>query len=185
MLTTTKSLIYLSFILTFASFSLALQDGDEVAFKTHGSHFNANYQYLNAGTVDGSVSMAKNTDYDSASGTWWRAHLLSDGSWGFESLGNIPDDRHVYLNADTYIGAVNLAASTDYATASGTHWALVDLADGTVALKNLGSFKNSKFVYLNTDTYIGSVNLVSGTDFATVSGTHWEIVPVPVPVPVT
>ncbi len=171
--TTTKALIFASLILTF---SLALQDGDQVAFKTHGSFFNAKYQYLNAGTVDGSVSMAANTDYASASGTWWKAHKLSDGSWGFESLGNIPNAQHIYLNANTYTGAVDLAGSTDYTTVSGTHWSLQNLSDGTVALKCLGSHNNPQFVYLNANTYSGAVNLAGSTDFASLSGTHWEIV---------
>jgi len=76
------------------------------------------------------------------------------------------------LNADTYIGAVNLATSTDYATTSGTHWALETLSDGYVALKNLGSHNNPNFVYLNGDTYTIHVNLTAGTG---ASGTHWEI----------
>jgi hypothetical protein len=119
-----KSLIYLSFILAFA---VGLQNGDQVAFMTDGNHFAAQYQYLNAGTVDGSVSMAANTDYASASGTWWEAQLLSDGSWAFASLGNIPNDQHIFLNANTYTGAVDLAGSTNYATTSGTHWNIVTL----------------------------------------------------------
>lgn len=170
---TTKSLICISFILVF---TVALQDGDEIAFKTHGNFYNANYQYLNAGTVDGSVGMAKNTDYTTASGTWWRAHKLSDGSWGFESLGSIPNDQHIYLNANTYTGEVNLAGSTDYATVSGTHWNLVSLSDGTVALKNLGSHSNPAYMYLNTNTYTGAVSLAGSTDYNSLSGTHWEIV---------
>jgi len=171
--TTIKSLIFISLMLTFA---FALQDGDQIAFKTHGSFFNAKYQYLNAGTVDGSVSMAKNTDYATASGTWWKAHKLSDGSWAFESLGSIHNAQHIYLNAGTYGGTINLAANTDYASASGTHWSLETLSDGTVALKSLGSYKNPKYVYLNVDTYQGSVGMAGSTDFATLSGTHWEIV---------
>jgi hypothetical protein len=119
-----KSLIYISFILAFA---VALQSGDQVAFMTDGNHFAAQYQYLNAGTVDGSVSMAANTDYASASGTWWEAQELSDGSWAFASLGNIPNDQHIFLNANTYTGAVNLAGSTNDATTSGTHWTIVTL----------------------------------------------------------
>ena len=170
---TTKSLICISLVLAFA---VALQDGDQIALMTHGSHYNANFQYLNAGTVDGSVGMAKDTDYTSASGTWWKAHRLSDNSWAFESLGNIPNDQHIYLNADTYIGVVNLAANTDYATASGTHWALDTLSDGTVALRNLGSHSNPTFKYLNTNTYTGAVNLAGTTDYSSASGTHWEIV---------
>ena len=168
-----KSLIFISFILAFA---MALQDGDVIALKTHGSHNNAQYQYLNAGTVDGSVGMAATWDFSVASGTWWRAHKLSDGSWGFESLGNIPVPQHIYLNADTYTGAVNLAANTDYATASGTHWNLVSLSDGTVALQNMGSHSNPTYKYLNTNTYTGQVNLAGSTDYNSVSGTHWEIV---------
>jgi len=170
---TAKSLICISLILVFA---MALNDGDEVAFKTHGSHNNPQYQYLNAGTVDGSVRMAVNTDYNSLSGTWWRAHKLSDGNWGFESLGSIPNDQHIYLNADTYSGQVNLAANTDYATVSGTHWSLVSLSDGTVALQNMGSHSNPTYKYLNTNTYTGQVNLAGSTDYNSVSGTHWEIV---------
>jgi len=157
------------------AFAVALQDGDEIAFKTHGSFFNANYQYLNAGTVDGSVGMAANTDYNTASGTWWRAHLLSDGSWAFESLGSIPNDEHIYLNANTYTGSVNLAASTDEATLSGTHWSLQTLSDGTVALESLGSHSNPNFVYLNAGTVDGSIGMAASTDFASASGTHWEI----------
>ena len=171
--TTTKSLIFISLIITFA---VALQDGDQIAFKTHGSLFNAKYQYLNAGTVDGSVGMAADTNKTTASGTWWKAHNLTDGSWGFESLGNIPNAQHIYLNANTYTGTVDLAASTDYATLSGTHWALESLSDGNVALRSLGSFKNTKFLYLNAGTANGSINLAADTDPATASGTHWEIV---------
>ena len=170
---TTKSLIYISLIFTFA---MALQDGDEIAFKTHASH-NTQYQFLNAGTVDGSVGMAKDTDYNSASGTWWKVHHLSDGSWAFESLGNIPNDQHIYLNVDIETGEVNLAASTD--SASGTHWNLVLLSDGTVALQNMGSHSNPTFVYLNADTYTGTVNLAVNTDSSSASGTHWEIVLLP------
>jgi len=173
---TTKSFICISLVLAFA---VALQNGDEIALMTHGSHYNADFQYLNAGTVDGSVGMAKNTDYASASGTWWKAHQLSDNSWAFESLGNIPNDQHIYLNADTYTGHVNLAANTDYATASGTHWNLVPLSDGTVALQNMGSHKNPSFVYLNVQTGDGLVNLAKSTDYSSASGTHWEIVPLP------
>ncbi len=172
MLKITKSLLFLSLIFTFA---LALQDGDTIALKTRGNFFNANFQYLNAGTVDGSVSMAANTDYATVSGTWWRVHLLSDGSWAFESLGNIPNAQHVYLNANTHDGSVNLAPNTDYNTASGTHWVIDSLSDGTITLRTLGSFPNPDFVYLNTNTYDGSVNLAASTDYATASGTHWEI----------
>ena len=171
---TTKSLIYISLILAFA---VALNDGDEIAFKTHGSHNNADYQYLNAGTVDGSVSMAPNTDENTFSGTWWIAHQLEDGSWAFESEGNISNDQHIYLNANTFTGEVNLAANTDFSTASGTHWAVEELEDGTVALRNLGSHSNPAFVYLNTDTFTGAVNLAGTTDYSSASGTHWEIVP--------
>jgi hypothetical protein len=170
---TAKSLIYISFILAFA---VALQNGDQIAFKTDGNFFNAKYQYLNAGTVDGSVGMAANTDYATASGTWWEAQLLSDGSWAFASLGNIPNDQHIYLNADTYVGSVNLAASTNYATTSGTHWKVQPLSDGTFALQNLGSHANPQYVYLNANTYTGAVNLAGSTNYATVSGTHWTIV---------
>ena len=167
--TTTKSLIFLSFILAFA---VALQDGDKIALKTHGSFFNAKYQFLNAYTGNGRVGMASNTDFATVSGTWWKAHKLSDGSWAFESLGNIPNSQHIYLNADTYTGQVNLAANTDYATASGTHWALQNLGDGNVAWRNMGSHSNPNYVYLNVDTYTGQVNLASGIG---ASGTHWEI----------
>ena len=79
---TAKSLICISLILAFAT---ALQGGDQIAFKTHGSPDNAQYQYLNADTAAGSVSLAKNTDENAASGTWWRAHQLSKNSWVFES----------------------------------------------------------------------------------------------------
>ena len=120
--------------------------------------------------------MAKDTDYTSASGTWWKAHKLSDGSWAFESEGNIPNAQHVYLNAGTADGSVNLAANTDSATASGTHWAIEDLSDGNIALKSLGSVKNSNYQYLNAGTGDGSVNLAANTDMDTASGTHWEIV---------
>ena len=120
--------------------------------------------------------MAKDTDFNTASGTWRRAYLLSDGSWAFESLGSIPNDQHIYLNAGTYGGTINLAANTDYATASGTHWALETLSDSTVALKSLGSYKNPKYQYLNVDTYNGSVGMAANTDYASASGTHWEIV---------
>ena len=120
--------------------------------------------------------MAATWDFSVASGTWWRAHKLSDGSWGFESLGNIPVPQHIYLNADTYTGQVNLAANTDYATASGTHWNLVSLSDGTVALQNMGSHSNPTYKYLNTGTYTGAVNLAGTTDYNSASGTHWEIV---------
>ncbi len=171
--TTTKSLIFISLLLASA---FALQDGDQIALKTHGSFFNAKYQYLNAGTVDGSVGMAKNTDYATASGTWWKAHKLSDGSWALESLGSIHNAQHIYLNANTYTGAIDLVGSTDYATVSGTHWSLATLSDGTVALKSLGSFKNPKYQYLNAGTGDGSINLAANTDYATASGTHWEIV---------
>jgi hypothetical protein len=170
---TAKSLIYLSFILAFA---VGLQNGDQVAFMTDGNHFAAQYQYLNAGTVDGSVSMAANTDYASASGTWWEAQLLSDGSWAFASLGNIPNDQHIFLNANTYTGAVDLAGSTNYATTSGTHWNVVPLSDGTFALQSLGSFSNPNYVYLNVNTYTGAVNMAGSTNYATTSGTHWTIV---------
>ena len=102
--TTTKSLILLSLLLSCA---LALQDGDKIAFKTHGSFFNAKYQYLDAHTGDGSIGMATSTDYTTRSGTWWKARLLSDGSWAFESLGSVHNDQHVYLNAGTYYGTVN------------------------------------------------------------------------------
>jgi hypothetical protein len=144
-----KSLIYLSFILAFA---VALQNGDQVAFMTDGSFFNAQYQYLNAGTVDGSVGMAVNTDYASASGTWWEAQLLSDGSWAFASLGNIPNDQHIFLNANTYTGAVNLAGSTNYATTSGTHWTIVTLVPA-------GS--ESSIVEQATGPVIGAVGTVA------------------------
>lgn len=56
---TAKSLICFSLILAFA---LALQDGDEIAPKTHGNFRNSQYQDLNAGTVDGSIGVAANTD---------------------------------------------------------------------------------------------------------------------------
>ena len=170
---TAKSLIYISFILAFA---VGLQNGDQVAFMTDGNHFAAQYQYLNAGTVDGSVSMAANTDYASASGTWWEAQLLSDGSWAFASLGNIPNDQHIFLNANTYTGAVDLAGSVNYATTSGTHWNVVPLSDGTFALQSLGSFSNPLYVYLNVNTYTGAVNMAGSTNYATTSGTHWTIV---------
>jgi hypothetical protein len=170
---TAKSLIYISFILAFA---VALQNGDQVAFFTDGNFFNANYQYLNAGTVDGSVGMAANTDYASASGTWWEAQELSDGSWAFASLGNIPNDQHIYLNANTYTGVVDLAASTNYATTSGTHWSVQPLSDGSVALQSLGSHSNPQYVYLNVNTYTGAVNMAGSTNYATTSGTHWTIV---------
>ena len=93
----------------------------------------------------------------------------------FETLSHPANSQHIYLNADTYIGAVNLAGSTDYTIASGTHWALENLTDGTVALKNLGSFKNPQCQYLNAGTGDGSINLAANTDYKTASGTHWEI----------
>jgi hypothetical protein len=170
---TAKSLIYISFILAFA---VALQSGDQVAFMTDGNHFVAQYQYLNAGTVGGTVGMAANTDYASVSGTWWEAQELSDGSWAFASLGNIPNDQHIFLNANTYTGAVDLAGSTNYATTSGTHWNVEPLSDGTFALQSLGSFSNPNYVYLNVNTYTGAVNLAGSTNYATTSGTHWTIV---------
>ena len=163
---TAKPLLYLSLILAFA---VALQDGDQLAFKTHGSFYNAKYQYLNANT--GSVGMSAGYDTKTNLGSRWIAHLLSDGSWAFENLAH----QHNYLNADTYIGAVNLAGSTEYSTTSGTHWAVETLSDGTVALKNLGSFKNAQYQYLNAGTYDGSINLAASTDYATASGTHWYI----------
>ena len=165
MLTITKSLIFLSFILAFA---VALQDGDQIAFKTHGSFFNAQYQYLNGDSVHDTLGMAPSTDYTSFSGTWWEAHKLSDGSFAFRSLGHLLNnpETNIYLNGNTYTGAVDLAASTD---ASGTHWAAQTLPDGTVALKCTGSHLNPNFVYLNVDTYIGKVNLASGTG---ASGSH-------------
>jgi len=58
-----KSLIYVSLILTFA-FADAFIDGDKIAFKTHGSFFNANYQYLKGDTSTSSVGMAASDDYD-------------------------------------------------------------------------------------------------------------------------
>jgi hypothetical protein len=170
---TAKSLIYISFILAFA---VALQSGDQVAFMTDGNHFVAQYQYLNAGTVGGTVGMAANTDYASVSGTWWEAQELSDGSWAFASLGNIPNDQHIFLNANTYTGAVDLAGSTNYATTSGTHWNVEPLSDGTFALQSLGSFSNPLYVYLNVNTYTGAVNMAGSTNYATTSGTHWTIV---------
>ena len=68
-----------------------------------------------------------------------------------------------------FLGEVSLVENADYARASGTHWAVEPFADGSVALRNLGSFENPQFEYLNTDTEAGSVNMAS-------SETHWEIV---------
>jgi len=171
--TTTKSLIFISLILTFA---VALQDGDQIAFKAHGSSNNAKYQYLNARTVDGSVGMAKNTDSTTLSGTWWKAHQLSDGNWAFESLGSIHNTKHIYLNANAHTGYVNLARNTDSAKSSGTHWSLQALSDGTVALKSLGNSKNHKYQYLTANTHTGSVDLSRNTGLAKLSVAHWEIV---------
>jgi len=56
---TTKSLICISLILLFAV-------GDEIAPKPHGKLRSDPNQYLNAGTVDGAVSMAANTDAPAA-----------------------------------------------------------------------------------------------------------------------
>jgi len=165
---TAKSLICISLILAFA---MALQDGDKIAFKMSGSHDNAPDQYLNGNTIDGSVSLAKNTDFATSSGTWWRAHFLSDGSWAFENLGNISYNRHIYLNGNTETGAVNLVESTEYSNwkTSGTHWGVEHLADGTIALEYLGGIPVSMFTFLGVDTNTGAVKMAG-------SNTHWEIV---------
>ncbi len=173
---TAKFLIYLSLILALGlGLAVELQDGDQVVFRTRGSFYNANYQYLNANTANGSVGMAAGYDTKNNLASRWIAHLLSDGIWAFQNFKSPANSQYTYLNADTYIGAVNLAGSTDYSTTSGTHWAGEALSDGTFALKNLGSFKNPQYQYLNANTHDGSINLAANTDYKTASGTHWYI----------
>jgi len=168
MLTTTKSLIFLSFLLAFA---VALQDGDQIAFKAQGTPFNPRYQYMTVRT-DGTLGLIRNIDYSQASGTWFKAHLLEDGSWAFESLSNITVNGNIWLNGNTHTGSVNLQGNTTDPNNSGTHWAIETLSDGNVALKTLATFKNHKFTNLHAVTAQGYVNLANST----VSGVEWEIV---------
>ena len=163
----TTSLIFLSFLLVFA---VALQDGDKIAFKTHGTPYNPKHQYMTTGASDGSIRLTRNIDYSQESGTWWEAVSLSDGSWGFKALGNITGN--VWLNGNTYAGTVNLQANTVDAANSGTHWSLETLSNGNVKVKTLNSHKNSKFSYL---TGMISINLVALKN-STANGVEWEIV---------
>lgn len=170
--TTTKSLILISLFLAFA---MALQDGDQIAFRTHATPYHAEYQYLNAYVSDGSLHMAASTDYNTLSGTWWEAHKLSDGSWAFENLGDPHNAQYMYLDANTYTGAVALKSTTNYPF-TGTHWSVETLSDGTVGLKTLSEHVDPNLMYLDVNVWTGgSLALKSTTDYP-FTGTHWEIV---------
>lgn len=70
---TTKLLIPLSLLL---AFGVALEDGDQLVFKTHGSFYNAKYQYLNASTVSGSIGMTAGYDVKTNLGARFIAHFI-------------------------------------------------------------------------------------------------------------
>ena len=62
---TAKSLICISLILAFA---MALQERNETTLNTHGSLQDAQHQYLDAGTADGSIGIAANINNVLATG---------------------------------------------------------------------------------------------------------------------
>ena len=129
---------------------------------------------MTSGFSDGTIRLTRNVDYSQPSGTWWKAHELEDGNWAFEALGNVTATGKVWLNGNTHTGGVNLQANTVDALNSGTHWGLVTLANGNIALKCLNTFKNHKWTNLRADTVYGFVDLSNST----VSGIEWEVVPI-------
>ena len=93
---------------------------DSVILKCLGADNNPKYQYLNGGTVDGSVDLAPSTD-GIYTGTRWQVEPLSGGGVAFKCLGSDNNLKYQYLNGGTADGSVDLAPSTD-GIYTGTRW---------------------------------------------------------------
>ena len=147
---------------------------ETVTLKCLGSIENPDHVCLDGRTQDGSVGLAPSTNPNIYSGTYWEMINLEDGNIALKCLGTIENPDHVYLDGRTQDGSVGLAPSTDPIKYSGTYWEVINLEDGNIALKCLGTIENPDHVYLDGRTQDGSVGLAPNADPEPYSGTHWK-----------
>jgi hypothetical protein len=128
-------------------------------------------RWLDGRTADGTVGLAPLTTWP-FTGTRWRAHKQTDGSWAFRCLGDAPGNK--WLDGRTADGTVGLAPNPWFPF-TGTRWQVFSAASGQQhVLKCLGQITGNSF--LDGDTAAATTRLVSQTGFPN-TGTLWELRP--------